>query len=99
MFHPTNSQGVTVKQSHVTNSNPLIINDLKKIYKKILANIMVRNESRALSLINELKERNIKQVNRNDELDWLAPWPCTLIESAKAAGTERVRDSLLELNV
>lgn len=99
MFHPANCQGVTVRQSYVNSSNLLIINDLKKIYKKILANIMVGNESRALSLINELKERNIKPVSRDEELNWLAPWPCTLIESAKAAGAERVKDSLLELNV
>lgn len=96
MFNLSETQRVTIKNPNL-NDNSLKINELKVIYKKILANIMSKNEVRALFWINELKKREIKKVSKNQELIWLFPWPCTLIESAEATGNNRVKIALHEL--
>lgn len=96
MFDLSKAQRVTPYDPQL-NNNFLRNKELKEIYKKILANIMSKNEIGALSWVKKLQEREIKQVSKEQQLAWFYPWPCTLIESAEATGAERVKTALSEL--
>lgn len=96
MFNLSKAQRVTPSNPEL-NNNSLNNKELKGIYKKILASIMIKDEMGALFWVKQLQEREIKQVSKEQQLTWFYPWPCTLVESAEATGAERVKTALSEL--
>lgn len=79
---------MSIKNDLASNSsnvhNSLSINSQKVFYRKILSNIMVGNEARALELLNQLMMNKLKSISHEKELEYLSPWPSKLLESAQS---------------
>lgn len=78
-------------------ANSLNIKDKRIFYRKIMSNIMVKNEIRALELVNELMIKNLQAISREEELDCLRPWSFTLLEATETMGMTKMADALKEI--
>ncbi|MGL4348732.1 MAG: hypothetical protein ACRCSV_04680 [Chlamydiales bacterium] len=92
---------MSIKNDLASNSsnihNSLSINSQKVFYKKILSNIMIGNEPRALQLINQLMVNKLGVVSHEKELEYLRPWPSTLLESAQSMRMTEIVKILKEM--
>lgn len=79
-------------------ANSLTIKEKKKFYKKIMSNIMLKNEKRSLELINLLITNNLWALSREEELECLSPWDFTLLEATETMGMIKIGNALKNIS-
>lgn len=78
--------------------NSIDIKYLRSLHQKILLNIMTRNESKALELINLLRTNNLESAFGEEENKNVELWPCTLLETAESMKMTRIINLLKSMD-